>query len=417
MTFFARTRWLAPLVILIPVVAIAAGRPPPTGNRVFDRTVEIVGEKFYSPAGLPAFYDAVAAADDGLDARSGPAAVDAAIVRVLGALGASHTGRFTRDRIDYYELADVFRFALRRDMRRMFPPDGTVAYDGVGIATRAIDGRVFVTDVYDGAPAAGAGILVGDEILSVDGKPFDQTWSFRGRSGETAAMRIRRAAGAGPAAVRVPIERLEPTATFLKAIDASIRVLVRDGHRIGTVRLWSWTDRQVGDILAGAIGGGALADVDGLVLDLRGRWGGAPPDAAELFVGDAADMRTINRDGDVDYANQRWRKPLVAIVDEGTRSGMEILAFGLKKNGVPLVGTPTAGAVLAATAFVLPDDSLLEVAVLDVLVDGARLEGAPVEPDIAVPFDIRYAAGDDPQFEAALAEMAAMLSSGAGSLN
>ena len=92
---------------------------------------------------------------------------------------------------------------------------------------------------------------------------------------------------------------------------------------------------------------------------------------------------------------------MVAIIDEGTRSGMEILAYALKNNGVRLVGTPTAANVLAGRGFLLPDDSLLELAVADVFVDGKRLEGVGVEPDLAVPFDVRYAAGADPQLAAA----------------
>jgi carboxyl-terminal processing protease len=35
-------------------------------------------------------------------------------------------------------------------------------------------------------------------------------------------------------------------------------------------------------------------------------------------------------------------------------------------------------------------------------VDGERLEGVGVEPDIEVPFDFRYAAGNDPQLARAL---------------
>jgi carboxyl-terminal processing protease len=37
-----------------------------------------------------------------------------------------------------------------------------------------------------------------------------------------------------------------------------------------------------------------------------------------------------------------------------------------------------------------------------VTVDGERLEGKGVEPTIKVPFDIRYAAGKDPQLEKAI---------------
>jgi C-terminal processing protease CtpA/Prc len=116
-------------------------------------------------------------------------------------------------------------------------------------------------------------------------------------------------------------------------------------------------------------------------------------------------MRLIDRDGKVEVANARFHKPVVAIIDEGTRSGMEILAYALKKNGVPLVGAPTAGDVLAGTAFLLPDDSLLELAVEDVLVDGKRLEANPVTPDIAAPYALPYANGRDPQFDAAAAEL------------
>ena len=76
---------------------------------------------------------------------------------------------------------------------------------------------------------------------------------------------------------------------------------------------------------------------------------------------------------------------------------MEIFAYALKSNGVKLIGVPTAGDVVAGRGYVLPDDSLLIVAVADVFVDGARLEDVGVTPDVTVPFDIRYAAGHDPQ--------------------
>ena len=114
-------------------------------------------------------------------------------------------------------------------------------------------------------------------------------------------------------------------------------------------------------------------------------------------------MEIVTATASADFVNARWHKPVVAIIDEGTRSGMEMLAYSLKKNGVPLVGAPTAGNVLAGTAYLLPDNSLLELAVADVKVDGKRLEGNPVQPDIAVPFDVRYADGADPQRDAAMA--------------
>ena len=62
--------------------------------------------------------------------------VDAAIDAVLASLQASHTARLEPDTIDYFEIADVFRYAIRDDMRRLFPPDGDVTYPGIGMIVR-----------------------------------------------------------------------------------------------------------------------------------------------------------------------------------------------------------------------------------------------------------------------------------------
>ena len=408
-------RALAALFILVPAgfaVPAAAEAPPRSGNPVFDRTVDLVNEHFFAPAELAQFNAAAALAvaqmPDLKDAS--PGVVNDAVAFILDSLHASHTGRYTQNQVDYYELADVFRFALRRDMRRLFPPQGAVTYAGIGIASTRIDGKSFVTHVYDGGPAAKAGLLAGDEIVSVDGGPFAEIGSFRGKAGGTAHLMVRRAADAQPIAIDVPVAEIQPGDLFVKAISDSVKRFDQGGHKIGYIRLWAYTREEVTSILYDELGKGRLKDVDGLVLDLRSKWGGAPGDAAETFVGRAADMVGVNRDGTRNLVTFRWHKPVVAIIDGGTRSGMEVLAYSLKKNGVPLVGAPTAGNVLAGTAYLLPDDSLLELAVADVLVDGKQLENNPVQPDVAVPFDVRYAAGRDPQLDAATALMAERLS-------
>jgi carboxyl-terminal processing protease len=91
------------------------------------------------------------------------------------------------------------------------------------------------------------------------------------------------------------------------------------------------------------------------------------------------------------------------LINGGTRSGKEVLAYGFKEYRLgELVGVRTEGAVLAATAFLIGGEGLLLLAVEDVLVDGQRLEGVGVQPTIEVPFDLRYAAGADPQLERAV---------------
>ena len=68
-----------------------------------------------------------------------------------------------------------------------------------------------------------------------------------------------------------------------------------------------------------------------------------------------------------------------------------------------MVGTKTAGAVVAGRPFLMDDGSILYVAVADVYVDGKqRLEGKGVTPNIEVPFPLEYAQGVDPQKERAI---------------
>lgn len=391
---------------------LAAPVEAANGEAVFDRTAEIVKNEFYRPAELGSFDSGVAAIRSAAGDLDEEAALDAAVDKMLAGLKTSHTARYTPDSVDYYELLDVFRYNYRNRLRALYPPEGEITYEGIGIATKEIDGKLFVTDVYDGGPAARADVKAGDEIVSLDGAPFAAIGSFKGKAGKEIALTLRREADGPEKTIRVRVEKLQPSEALLEAIEKSVRVFDREGKRIGYVRIWSYTRDEVGQILNRELGGGKLANIDGLVLDLRSRWGGAPADAGEIFVGGTADMQMIERNGDVHHVNTRFDKPVVAIIDEGTRSGMEILAVGLRKNGIELIGTPTAGAVVAGRGFLLPDDSLLVLAVADVTVDGKRLEGDPVDPDRTVPFDIRYADGADPQLDAAVEEMSEKLSQG-----
>ena len=99
-----------------------------------------------------------------------------------------------------------------------------------------------------------------------------------------------------------------------------------------------------------------------------------------------------------------WRRPLVLLVNGGSRSGKEIVASMLQKQRLAvLVGARTAGAVMTGRIFLLSDGALLYLAIGDVLVDGQRLEGAGVVPDVEVPDALEFAQGGDAQLDRALA--------------
>ncbi len=416
----ARTSCTALTVGLVMWMAASAwaAEPPRSGETTFDRVIELVNANFYDGKALDRFNAAAQAEIDNAAAamsRTSPAArVDAAIASVLSRLGVSHTARFKADMIDYFEIADIFRFAIRDDMQRLFPPDGAVRYPGIGMVTTVENGQRFVTDVYDGSAAKKAGLLVGDEILSVDGRPYREIESFEDKVGKTVDIRLRRHRDAEPLSLQVPVERLRPLPMFERAIEESMALVETGGRKIGYVRLWTLSTRDGLDLVAEALSSGRLKDADGLVVDLRGRWGGGPADAAEFLVGGTPTFRLVPRRGEATLANFRWQKPVVALIDRGTRSGLELFAYTLRQSAIPLIGERTAGALLAGRAYVLPDDSLLELAVSDAVIsDDLRLEGVGIAPDVHVAFPLAYAAGKDPQREAAIAEMQRLLEASA----
>ena len=409
---------LSALFIIVIVGGTArAAEVPKSGNPVFDRAVQLVVDNFYDVSALDRFKEAVRREVEDpkspVSKTSSDERVDQAIDAVLASLQASHTGHFTKDTIDYFELADIFRYAIRDDIKRLFPPDGDVNYAGIGMITKPGNGLWFVSDVYDGSPAARAGILVGDEIVSVDGAPYHEIASFKDKLGKTVEIQLRRRPGADLTSVKVQVESVKPLPMFEKAIADSARIIERDGRKIGYIHLWTLAAPHSMGAVAEALGEGPLKDADGLVLDLRGRWGGGSSDAAELFLGNTPPFRLIPRSGEQELANVRWHRPVVGIIDEGSRSGLEVFAYALKTNNVPLVGSRTAGALLAGRAYLLPDDSLLELAVTDAIIgDNVRLEGRGVQPDVPVEFTLPYAAGQDPQREAAIDEMQRILARG-----
>jgi carboxyl-terminal processing protease len=75
-------------------------------------------------------------------------------------------------------------------------------------------------------------------------------------------------------------------------------------------------------------------------------------------------MESTSRGGQVTRVPFYWRKPVALLVNEWTRSGKELFAFGFRKYGYgPVVGARTSGAVLGARAFPIGGGGLLYLAV------------------------------------------------------
>jgi carboxyl-terminal processing protease len=405
----------ARLLLVLSLFAVVLAAPPathagadaanPTG--AFDEVWRTVRDRFYDRNLHGLDWDAIG---DKYRPLAAAAATDRAredvINSMLAELHASHTGYFTPADTAYYDLADIFSWGLRHRLEAAFP-GGKVAYTGIGIFTRTIDGKTFVSGVLGGLPADKAGLLVGDELIAADDAPFEPVASFADKAGHKVILTIRRSRDGAPKHLTVVPERIEPNDAFLRAMRASTRVIERGGVRIGYIHVWSYARDDYQELLADQIATGPLKDADALIWDLRDGWGGAVPDYLDIFNARAPTMVTTERGGGTSVINAKWRKPVALLINGGTRSGKEVLAYGFKKYGYgPVIGTRSSGALLAARAFLLDSGGLLLLPVADVAVDGERLEGRGVTPTIEVPFDLPYAAGADPQLERAADELA-----------
>jgi carboxyl-terminal processing protease len=383
--------------------AAAQPQQPSANLGVFEEVWRTVYEHYYDPTFHGLDWTAVGEKYRPLAAAAGSDAERSAVFnRMLSELGASHTGYYTASDPAYYQLLDIFSGALRQPLRRLFP-DGQVSYPGIGIFTKSLDGKTFISGVLSGLAASKAGLRVGDEIIAADGGPFQPIKSFAPKVGQEVTLTIRRRSDAPAEDVIVVPEQVHPNKAFLKAMEESVRIIDTNGVKIGYIHVWSYAGAQYQQLLERELSSGKLKDADALVWDLRDGWGGAEAEYLHLFGGRAPMTTLINRDGNHSLANVTWRKPVAMLVNGGTRSGKEILAHGFKEYGIgEVIGSRTAGAVLAGRAYLLSDGSLLLLAVADVLVDGRRLEGAGVTPTIPVPFPLAYAQGKDPQLDRAV---------------
>jgi carboxyl-terminal processing protease len=242
----------------------------------------------------------------------------------------------------------------------------------------------------------------------VDDLPFRPVASFRGKVGDPVTLSIRRDAGGPSIALSVTPTAIHPNAMFLRGLEASAHVVVAgNGVRVGYVHIWSYAGGAYQRGLEDLIADGPLREAEALVWDLRDGWGGAEPQYLDLFNPNAPTMQVTDRSGHTRIQDVKWRKPVAMLINHGTRSGKEVLAYGFKRYQLgEIIGEQTAGAVLAASAFLMSDGGLLLLAVADVTVDGQRLEGVGVAPTIEVSFDPVYSAGRDPQRDRAVQVLA-----------
>ena len=332
------------------------------------------------------------------------------INEMLGLLRTSHTNYYTAVDPEYYFLFGIFSTGPLAEVAQQRFPDGMVQFDSLGLFTRKVDGKWFVTGVLDGSPAAVAGVHRGNEIVSLNGQPFQPVRPLQGLAAKGESMRLEIQVTAEPNSRRTlelkPVT-LFPNDAMLAGMEQSMRVIDHRGRKIAYVHIWSYAGKQYYERLVQELLQGSFDQADALVLDIRDGWGGASPEYLNIFNQRVPQLTSVGRDQQELSFKTQWRKPVALLINGGSRSGKEVLAYGFRKYGIgPVVGERTGGAVSAGTAIPNSENSLLYLCVSGVRVDGEVLEGVGVAPDHEVIWPLPYSTAEDPQLQKALNLMA-----------
>ena len=262
---------------------------------------------------------------------------------------------------------------------------------GIGIQIGVQDGKLTVIAPIEDTPAEKAGLLAGDEILSIDDK------STKGITVDKAAEQIRGEEGTSVVLV-VKRKDQEPKSYTItraeieiKSISQKVPESVKMPKDIVYIRLSSFISRnaskEFSDILA------KNPDSKAVIVDLRSNPGGLLSNAiyiSDMFLNGGAIVSTVDRDGykETQKASRGvlTTKPLVVLIDKGSASASEIFSGAIKDNkrGV-IVGTQSFGKGLVQEINKLPNSSGINITIQKYLTpNGTDIHKKGITPDVVV---------------------------------
>ena len=286
------------------------------------------------------------------------------------------------------------------EVRRM----GETSFTGIGVrmSKPTPNEPPVLVEVFQGSPAARAGLRPGDRVVAVDGKQTqglsltEVVSSVRGQQGIPVVVSISRGGSPGLET------RITRGAVETPRVEGSIRAGV-----IGVLRIRTFGEgvpEAVQQVLTQGRNRGARA----WIVDLRGNNGGSLEAMARVaanFIDNRTVGLAVDRSGTPEPINAIGRAaiprmPMVVLVDKETASEAEILAAAIKEYGVaPLVGTKTAGSVGIAAPRPLSDGSAVQITIRRLVTpSGATIDKIGVQPDNEVELTIQdLESGEDPQ--------------------
>lgn len=279
--------------------------------------------------------------------------VDDAIVEILGQL-------------DPHSI-----YISKEDVQAMNEPlEGN--FEGIGVEFNILNDTLMVVNPISGGPSERVGIMAGDRIIAIDGKPItniglkipDVHKLLRGPKGTRVDVKILRKGVSQPLDFTIIRDKIP-----IYSIDASYMARPGIGY-IKINRFAATTEQEFVEALERL----EKEKMTDLIIDLRNNGGGFLNSAYELasylFEPGKLIVYTQGRNSPrTDYFSHfRGRKPfkgrLVVITDEGSASASEILAGAIQDwdRGI-IVGRRTFGKGLVQNQLPLPDGSMIRLTV------------------------------------------------------
>lgn len=260
------------------------------------------------------------------------------------------------------------------------------------------DGRVRVTRVVRGSPAAQAGLHPGAEIVGVNAlEPAKasrrEVAEALARSGDAVQLRVLLAGAAAPTAVTLKRIELDDDGIAASAMAGEAVAVIRIGRFMPAAEGQDATATAAG--LRAALA--ALPKARAVVLDLRGCAGGNLQAAVEIAAGWAPPGAVIAEQRGRDPARSRQLRAevpplpdlsLVLVVDGGTASAAEVLAHALRHHRkAPVVGAQTLGKGTVQQIFLLPRGDAIRLTVARLASPAGLPLDQGLKPDVAVAQD------------------------------
>ncbi len=242
-------------------------------------------------------------------------------------------------------------------------------FDGIGVHFQVMKDTIVVVDAIAGGPSEKVGVMAGDKIVAIDGKPatgdsVNNSFVFRklrGKKGTIVNVSIYR---------RSRNKVLDFTITRDKIPLTSIDAIFMAAPEVGYIRLDRFSRTSMGEFRK-ALSNLKKQGMKSLILDLRGNGGGLMDVAVQLadeFLnnnklivyteGASSPKRSYNSTSRGGFEKGK----LVIMIDEGSASASEIVSGAVQDwdRGL-VVGRRSFGKGLVQNPFNLPDGSVIRL--------------------------------------------------------